>query len=293
MGAQGVSLRIFAFGPLLAMALTLVPSSLHRGSKALRAESERRGAVEAELRALNRRLEATVAERSADLQSLVLGLESFNRSLSQGLQGSLHGIAGQARGAEQALLQGDPLPALQGLPVIAGQARATLHTLAALLLLAHVGDAPLHAAKIDLRSLVQAVLDELAPVHGQQALARVEVAAALPALKGDVALLKPVLASLIDNAVKFTRDHPAGRVQVGAAVQAGTVEIFVRDNGVGFDAAAASRLFMPLDGPQGARFEGRGLGLSIARRGVERHGGRLWAEGRPGQGAEFRFSLPA
>jgi signal transduction histidine kinase len=272
--------------------LTLVPASLQRSSRALRAESERRGAIEAELRSLNRRLEAAVALRTADLQGLVVGLESFNRDLSQGLHGSLHGIAGLARRAEQALLRGDSTPALHNLPAIASQARQSVQTLASLLLLAQMGDAPLQPAPVNLQALTQAVLDELGPLHGAQALARIEVAADLPQVQGDSALLKPVLASLIGNALKFTQGVPAGRVQVGAAANAGAVEVFVRDNGVGFDTRAAGHLFTPFQRLHDPTYEGAGLGLSIARRGVERHGGRIWAESRPGHGAEFRFSLP-
>jgi len=101
-----------------------------------------------------------------------------------------------------------------------------------------------------------------------------------------------VLANLIGNAIKFTRDSDSGRIEIGASSVQGGVEVYVRDNGVGFEAAAAERLFTPFTRLHGERFDGHGVGLSIVRRAVERHGGRVWAESQPGQGAVFRFSLP-
>jgi signal transduction histidine kinase len=105
-------------------------------------------------------------------------------------------------------------------------------------------------------------------------------------------LLKPVLANLISNAIKFTRDVPAGRIEIGAGRTAAGVTVQVRDNGVGFDAAAAGQLFTPFARLHASTFDGHGVGLSIVRRAIERHGGSVWAESQPGQGAVFHFSLP-
>jgi len=101
-----------------------------------------------------------------------------------------------------------------------------------------------------------------------------------------------VFVNLIGNAIKFTRDTVAGRIEVGAAREGGGIEVFVRDNGVGFDGDAAARLFTPFVRLHDDRYEGYGVGLSIVRRVVERHGGRVWAESRPNRGAVFRFFLP-
>jgi signal transduction histidine kinase len=292
-GADGVSLRNFAFGPLLVLGLMLVPASLLRRRRELEAEVARRSAAEAELTRLNTSLELVVAERTADLQNLVAGLESFNRSVSHDLRGSLGGIGGLARLANESLQRGDDALARRSLPLIAEQADHSSRLMAALLSLARVGDATLQRQVVDLRRLVQQVVDQLRLEQGDRPMPQIEVAPEMPSVHADPELLKPVLANLIGNAIKFTRDAGAGRVQIGAASTADGVTVDVRDNGVGFDAQAAARLFTPFVRLHAATFDGHGVGLSIVRRAVERHGGRVWAESQPGQGAVFRFSLPA
>lgn len=291
--ADGVSLRIFAFAPFLVLGLTLLTVSLLRRRRALEGEVARRSAAEAELTRMNASLEEQVAERTADLHNLVAGLESFNRSVSHDLRGSLGGIGGLARMAGESLQRGDDALAKRALPLIAEQADNSARLMAALLSLAKVGDATLQREVIDLRQLVQQVVDQLTLQRGDQPMPQIEVAPDMPSVNADPELLKPVLANLIGNAIKFTRDASAGRVQIGAASTAKGVTVDVRDNGVGFDADAAKRLFAPFVRLHAARFDGHGVGLSIVRRAVERHGGRVWAESEPGQGAVFHFSLPA
>lgn len=99
--------------------------------------------------------------------------------------------------------------------------------------------------------------------------------------------------NLLGNALKFSRDAQPPQVEVGAFVHEGEQVCFVRDNGVGFDAAEAERLFQPFHRLHGQRFPGHGVGLSIVKRIVERHGGRLWAQAQRQQGATFFFSLPS
>lgn len=120
--------------------------------------------------------------------------------------------------------------------------------------------------------------------------------APLPEVKGDAALLRQVWVNLIDNAVKYSRQNPQPRVTIEvspAETHPGEYVFSVRDNGVGFDMAYASRLFGVFQRLHAAsEFEGTGIGLANVRRIVARHGGRTWAEGRVGEGAVFYFSLP-
>jgi len=113
----------------------------------------------------------------------------------------------------------------------------------------------------------------------------------LPVVRGDAGLLRQVYVNLIDNARKFTRHRETPRIEVGALSQHGERVFYVRDNGVGFDADGASRLFEPFRRLHGGRFTGHGVGLSIVKRIVERHGGRIWADARLGEGATFMFTL--
>ena len=115
----------------------------------------------------------------------------------------------------------------------------------------------------------------------------------LPPALGDRALLKQVWLNLLANAVKFTAPREPGRIEVGACSEGGENIYYVKDNGVGFDPAHADKLFGAFQRLPGAsEFEGTGLGLAIVQKIIQRHGGRVWAEGQVEAGATFYFSLP-
>jgi two-component system, chemotaxis family, sensor kinase Cph1 len=115
----------------------------------------------------------------------------------------------------------------------------------------------------------------------------------LPAVTGDAAMLRQVYANLISNAVKYSRRTELPVVTIGAQPGAGETVFFVRDNGVGFQPRHAHKLFGVFQRLHTAEeFEGTGIGLANVQLIVSRHGGRTWAEGRPGEGATFFFSLP-
>jgi light-regulated signal transduction histidine kinase (bacteriophytochrome) len=115
----------------------------------------------------------------------------------------------------------------------------------------------------------------------------------LPEVHADPALLRLVLHNVIDNAVKYTRSREEARIEVSARLADRAVEVTVRDNGIGFDMAYAAKLFAPFERlHDAAEYDGTGIGLAHARRIVERHGGRMWCEAAPGNGAAFTLSLP-
>ncbi len=117
------------------------------------------------------------------------------------------------------------------------------------------------------------------------------VVAQLPDMMGDAAMLRQVWVNLISNAVKFTSRRRGGKVEIEARSEAGGVCYTVRDNGAGFDPAYADKLFGMFQRlHRQDEFEGTGVGLAIVKRVIERHGGRVWAEGRPGPG---RVSISA
>jgi light-regulated signal transduction histidine kinase (bacteriophytochrome) len=116
--------------------------------------------------------------------------------------------------------------------------------------------------------------------------------ASLPSLECDPDLMLQVFANLIDNAVKYSRPRPHAVIEVGIGNAGGEKYVFVRDNGVGFDMRYARKLFGVFQRlHRQDEFEGTGIGLATVSRIVERHGGRIWAESRLNQGAEFRFTL--
>jgi light-regulated signal transduction histidine kinase (bacteriophytochrome) len=112
-------------------------------------------------------------------------------------------------------------------------------------------------------------------------------------IHGDGRLIHDLLRNLITNAWKFTSKNPDAKIEIGQAAPGTMATFFVRDNGAGFDMARAQRLFKPfVRMHSAAEFEGSGLGLATVARIVERHGGKIWAEAKPKEGATFYFTLP-
>ena len=113
----------------------------------------------------------------------------------------------------------------------------------------------------------------------------------LPAVTGNFSSLAAVLRCLIGNACRF-RSAAAPQIHIGAAQEGPEWILSVRDNGQGFAAVYRERIFRPFEKLNGKQYPGSGLGLTLAKRIVENHGGRIWADSRPGEGSTFRFSLP-
>jgi light-regulated signal transduction histidine kinase (bacteriophytochrome) len=149
---------------------------------------------------------------------------------------------------------------------------------------------PLKRQTVQPAELARASLDELL---SQQTGREVEIVlGSLPECQADPILLKQVFANLLSNALKFTRERPVARIEIGACLQDNQTAYFVRDNGVGFDMEQADKLFGVFQRLHDAEdFEGNGVGLAIVARIVHRHDGRVWAEAQVDQGATFFFVL--
>jgi len=160
-----------------------------------------------------------------------------------------------------------------------------------LLRLSRVAKAALHRTDFDLSAIARLVVANLTMFQPDHAVELV----LQPGMRcqADRALIQVVFENLVGNAWKFTRKQPQPRVEIGADTQGGATVFFVRDNGAGFDMDHAHRLFLPFERLHSdAEFKGTGVGLTTARRVIERHGGRIWAEAAVGQGATFFFTLP-
>ncbi|NRF70617.1 sensor histidine kinase [Aquincola sp. S2] len=229
----------------------------------------------------------------AEMLQRIAGLESFCAQVAHDLRGTLGGIAELAEIARSALCdQDDARLARRALPLIGAQARCSFEMLSALLRLAQAGGGELQPQPIELGTLVAQVIEGLVLAHGAQPLPTVTVEGT-PPLHGDPALLHAVMQNLIGNAFKFCAGRSDANVHIEGRRIAEGVLISVRDNGVGFDAARAAELFEPFKRLHGHAFAGTGMGLCIVRQAVQRHGGRIWAESAPGEGACFSFVLPA
>lgn len=281
--------------PTAMLGMTVLTTGQMRARDAMEQEVQRRRAAEAELRALNDSLEHRVQARTAELQAMVQGLESFNRSVSHDLRGPLGGMAHALRLTQEALERGDLATVRRFVDTVAGQAEDSAALVQAMLALARAGKGELQREPLQPVQVVQDALAQVAATqHAPGDAAPLPVTVhALPPVTADPGLLRQVFVNLVDNALKFSREARAPQVEVGATLQQGQTVFFVRDNGVGFESAATdgARLFEPFERLHGTRFPGTGVGLSIVKRIVERHGGRLWAESVPGRGATFHFTL--
>jgi light-regulated signal transduction histidine kinase (bacteriophytochrome) len=138
--------------------------------------------------------------------------------------------------------------------------------------------------------LVHEVVDELLPLEKGRT---IDVSVSeIPPCKGDPALVKQVFYNLISNSLKFTRNREKAVISIGSMESDGRTVYFVRDNGVGFDMKYVDKLFSVFQRLHDEKmYEGTGIGLAIAQRIIQRHGGQIWAEGKVSEGAAFYFTL--
>lgn len=159
----------------------------------------------------------------------------------------------------------------------------------ALLAYTEVSRRPLHPVLLSLMTLVLSVKAELERWEtGRRVRWKL---GELPTVRADRDLLRLVLFELLQNALKFTRGREEAWIEVGSEARPEGLAVFVRDNGVGFDPRFAELLFGVFERGQ-EDVEGLGMGLAVVKCVVKRHGGRVWAEGTPGEGATFGFTLP-
>jgi signal transduction histidine kinase len=285
-------MRYVAIVPVSIIGLTLLVVTLARARSRLQRELQRREHAEAQLLALNHTLEQRVEERTEELRGVVAGLESFNRMVSHDLRGPLAGLSGLAQMVQRLHDQGRNDRARDLLVLMDRQTQQLAELVTDLLTLCHLSDGALECRRVELEEPLRAALDTLALSLGADRVASQVHIAPLPSAEVDPSLLRQVFVNLIGNALKFTRDGAPTRIDVRAAQRGSEIVLSVQDNGAGFDMVRANDLFQPFKRLH-AGYAGSGIGLTIVRRIVERHGGRAWAEGRPGEGATFFFSLPA
>lgn len=246
--------------------------------------------AEEQVQKLNAGLEQRVRERTEELRHSVLEMETFCYTVSHDLRTPLRGIHGFSSILQQEY--GDCLDesGREYLRRIAGAAGRMGELIDDLLELSRVTRDELRRERVDLSALAAEIDEELRAGHTERP-AEFVVEPGLVA-SGDSSLLRAALSNLLHNAWKFSSRNPAARIEVGARAEGGERVFFVRDNGIGFDMQFADKLFLPFHRLHAAEgFEGTGIGLAAVQRIVERHGGKVWAESSPGQGATFFFTL--
>jgi signal transduction histidine kinase len=236
------------------------------------------------------KLENRVRQRTIELQRANKELESFSYSVAHDLRTPLGVIEGYSELLTEhfsAELSERVLKCIRPIPQAAARMRSMID---GLLTLSQVTRGELIREDVDLSALASAIVADLRSKDPERPV-EVFIESGLKG-EGDAALLRCVLENLLGNAWKYTKNAPAARISFGARRQGSETVYSVTDNGVGFDEKDADRLFVAFGRLHAkADFPGNGIGLATVQRIIERHGGRVWGEGKEGQGASFFFTL--
>ncbi len=284
---------------LLAESFNGMLAEIERATRELQASSreaarevaERRRA-EQEILRLNSELESRVRERTTELQSTNAELEAFCYSVSHDLRAPLRSIDGFS----QALLEDFPADVPEEAKRYLGRIRSSTQRMGQLiedlLNLSKVSRGELQRREVDVGEIARQVAGELQQREPQR---KVEVSVwdGMQA-NADPRLLRAALDNLIGNAWKFSAKSEHPRIEIGLLRDGAESTFFVRDNGAGFDMRYAGKLFGAFQRLHSAdEYQGTGIGLATVQRIVHRHGGRIWADAKPGKGAVFFFTLAA
>jgi K+-sensing histidine kinase KdpD len=242
-----------------------------------------------ELRRYRDQLQSLVQERTAALKAINRELEAFSTFVSNDLKGPL---AALETGARQLAENTDHLDAATRRQVerVRQSSLRLSELLGCIQMLFRITRGDLHRERLNLSRIATEVVADLQAKDPER---DVEVSITPDiTVDGDARLVRLLLTNLIDNAWKFTRNEERALIVVGKELEGGESRVFVRDSGVGFDMIYAHRLFGAFQRLHSqSEFPGEGIGLAAAQRIVNRHGGRIWAEGADGEGASFYFVL--
>jgi PAS domain S-box-containing protein len=233
-------------------------------------------------------LECTVVRRTAELNTANVELEAFAYTAAHDLRGPLRRMRTVLR-----ILAEDELGIEKRSLVsrLTESAERMSELLEALLNLSRIGKQDLQREEVSLDDLIKRAVSELSPeAEGRQVKWQI---GPLPIVSCDPPMMQQALINLVNNALKYTKLQTSALIEIGQMQIGDENVIFVRDNGIGFKMEQADKLFTPFHRLHPERqFSGTGVGLATVDRIIRRHGGRVWAESKPNEGATFYFTIP-
>jgi signal transduction histidine kinase len=276
----------------------------HQQPDAFSADDERLATIAAAQAAVameNVRLFNELQDRATSLAHAYEELKEFDRMKDELVQNVSHELRTPltfVRGYVDLLLQGDMGPLnqrqSQGLKIVSDKTATVAHLVTNIMLLQQLEHKAVQLALTDLTRVVQEAVTKVQDAAEQQGVSlQVQIPSQLPLILADPERITLVFQHLMDNAIKFSPN--GGLVQVRLVEQAEHILIAVSDQGIGIAKDQQKRIFdrfYQIDSSASRRFEGTGLGLNIARRIVEAHGGKIWLKSRIGKGSTFFFALP-
>ena len=244
-----------------------------------------------EIKRLNKTLEERVNERTAELKSSNEELESFAYSISHDLRAPLRAIDGYSRILEQDYASVLDTEGIRLIKIVRNSTKNMDDLITDLLSLSRVGRSELKFERIDMKNLAITIFQELVPPENQNKI-RFTVND-LPETNGDPTLIRHVWINLISNSIKYSAPKENPEIVISGFEDEEKCTYTIKDNGVGFNPRFKDKLFNLFQRlHKASEFEGTGVGLAVVLRIIRRHGGQVWGDGVPDEGAEFTFTLP-
>ncbi len=236
------------------------------------------------------RAEKELIKRTTELESANKELEAFSYSVSHDLRAPLRAIDGFSRVILEEYNDKLDDEGKRYLNIVRDNTQKMGQLIEDLLALSRLGRKEMQVSRIDMAKLAKTVFDELKEANPGQNI-QLEIKT-LPPAYGDQAMIHQVFVNLLSNAIKFTRSKEKAVIEIGCNTQMNENVYYVKDNGVGFDMQYLNKLFGVFQRLHSAEdFDGTGVGLAIVKRIINRHGGKVWAEGKVDEGATFYFNI--